>query len=313
MGAFLVTGGAGFIGSNLTITLVKLGHKVRVLDNLSTGTLDNLKPVLKEIEVHKGDLRRLSDVRRAVAGVEVVFHQGALPSVPRSVADPLTTSEVNISGTLNVFTASRDAGVKRVVYASSSSVYGNSDILPKLESMSPCPRSPYAATKLAGEVFGKVFYELYGMETVGLRYFNVFGQRQNPKSEYAAVIPRFISALLSRKPPVIYGDGKQSRDFTFVDDVIQANLLAWQTAGVAGEVFNIAGGNRITLNDLLAALMSITEFQVKAIYSESRPGDVKHSMAGIEKASNMLGYSPKTNINEGLRLTVEWFKRENGR
>ncbi|MCG9969101.1 SDR family oxidoreductase [Pelotomaculum terephthalicicum JT] len=312
MGAILVTGGAGFIGSNLTLTLVELGHRVRVLDNFSTGSLDNLQPVLKKIEVHKGDLRSLRDVRQAVAGAEVVFHQGALPSVPRSVADPLTTSEVNISGTLNVFWASRDAGVRRVVYASSSSVYGNSDVLPKLESMPLCPRSPYAATKLAGEIYGRIFYELYHLETVGLRYFNVFGPRQNPKSEYAAVIPRFVSALLSRNPPVIYGDGKQSRDFTFVDDVVQANLLAWQTAGVAGEVFNIAGGNRIALNDLLDALADITGSQVDAVYLKSRPGDVKHSMAGIEKASKMLGYFPKTNINEGLRLTVEWFARENG-
>jgi len=312
MGIFLVTGGAGFIGSNLTIALVKMGHGVRVLDNFATGSLDNLQPVLKEIEVQRGDLRNLDDVRRAVAGVEVVFHQAALPSVPRSVADPLTTSEVNISGTLNVFWASRDAGVRRVVYASSSSVYGNSDILPKLESMPPSPRSPYAATKLAGEVFGKIFYELYRLETVGLRYFNVFGPRQNPKSEYAAVVPRFVSALLNRNRPVIYGDGEQSRDFTFVDDVVQANLLAWQAAGVGGEVFNIAGGNRITLNNLLDILINITGIQVEAVYAESRPGDVRHSMAGIEKASRMLGYFPKTSINEGLRLTVEWFARGNG-
>jgi len=312
MGIFLVTGGAGFIGSNLTIALVKMGHRVRVLDNFATGSLDNLQPVLKEIEVHRGDLRNLDDVRRAVAGAEVVFHQAALPSVPRSVADPLTTSEVNIFGTLNVFWASRDAGVRRVVYASSSSVYGNSDILPKLESMPPSPRSPYAATKLAGEVFGKIFYELYRLETVGLRYFNVFGPRQNPKSEYAAVVPRFVGALLNRNRPVIYGDGEQSRDFTFVDDVVQANLLAWQAAGVGGEVINIAGGNRITLNNLLGILINITGVQVEAVYAESRPGDVRHSMAGIEKASRMLGYFPKTSINEGLRLTVEWFARGNG-
>lgn len=304
----LVTGGGGFIGSNLTIALVQMGCGVKVLDNFSTGSLDNLKPVLKEIEICEGDLRDISDVRRAVAGVEAVFHQGALPSVPRSVADPLTTSEVNINGTLNIFQASRDAGVRRVVYASSSSVYGVNNVLPKVESMTPCPMSPYAATKLAGEVFGRIFYELYGLETVGLRYFNVFGPRQNPKSEYAAVIPRFIKALLDKTPPVVYGDGEQSRDFTFVDDVVQANLLSWRAAGVAGEVVNIAGGNRITLNGLLDVLKEITGSQMEAIYSETRPGDVKHSMASIEKASGLLGFFPKTSFKKGLRLTVEWLK-----
>jgi len=308
MSTFLVTGGGGFIGSNLTIALVEQGHRVKILDNFSTGSLANLQPVLKDIEVLEGELRNLSDVRRAVAGVEVVFHQGALPSVPRSVADPLTTSEVNINGTLNIFQACRDAGVRRVVYASSSSVYGVDDVLPKVESMSPRPMSPYAATKLAGEVFGRIFYELYNLETVGLRYFNVFGPRQNPKSEYAAVIPQFIKALLQRTPPVIYGDGEQSRDFTFIDDVVQANLLSWRAEGVAGEVINIAGGNRITINGLLSALKKITGSKVEAIYTEKRPGDVKHSMASIEKASSLLGFLPKTGIERGLRLTVEWLK-----
>jgi len=312
MRPFLVTGGGGFIGSNLTIALVQMGYKVKVLDNFSTGSLDNLKSVLKEIEVCQGDLRNLSDVRRAVAGVEAVFHQGALPSVPRSVANPVTTNEVNNNGTLNVFLASRDAGVRRVVYASSSSVYGNSDVLPKLEGMPPRPMSPYAATKLAGEVYGKIFYDLYGLETVGLRYFNVFGPRQDPESEYAAVIPRFIDALLKGRPPVIFGNGTQSRDFTYVDDVIQANLLSQQAAGSAGEVFNIAGGKQTTLNKLLDILMNITGSRVDVIYSEARPGDVNHSMAGIEKASNYLGYFPKTGLEEGLKLTVEWFARKKG-
>ncbi|OPY55725.1 MAG: UDP-glucose 4-epimerase [Pelotomaculum sp. PtaU1.Bin035] len=311
MSTFLVTGGGGFIGSNLAITMVELGHKVRVLDNFSTGSLDNLQPVLKELDVRRGDLRSMDDVRRAMSGVEAVFHQGALPSVPRSVADPLTVNEVNITGTLNVFLASLSAGVRRVIYASSSSVYGNSDILPKVENMSTCPESPYAATKLAGEVYGKIFNKLYGLETVGLRYFNVFGPRQNPESEYAAVIPRFINALLKGNPPEIYGDGKQSRDFTYVNDVVRANLSASQSIGAAGEVFNIAGGKRINLNDLLSILKSITGSQVDAVYSESRPGDVKHSMASIDKASGLLGYFPKTGIEEGLRLTVEWFARRN--
>lgn len=310
MSTFLVTGGGGFIGSNLTITLVKLGHRVRVLDNFSTGNLNNLQSVIKEIEVNKGDLRSLSDVRRAVEGVEAVFHQGALPSVPRSVADPLATNEVNITGTLNVFLASRDAGVRRVVYASSSSVYGNSDILPKVETMPLRPMSPYAATKLAGEVYGNIFHKLYGMETVGLRYFNVFGPHQDPESEYAAVIPRFINALLKRTSPVVFGDGEQSRDFTFIEDVVQANLFSLQAAAAGGEVFNIAGGKRVTLNNLLSVLMNIVGYEVDVVYSEPRPGDVKHSMAGIEKASRMLGYFPQKSLEEGLRLTVEWFARK---
>jgi len=311
MGAILVTGGAGFIGSNLTIALVGLGHRVRVLDNLSSGSLDNLRPVLKEIELDQGDLRSPDDARRAVTGVDLVFHLGALPSVPRSVADPRPTNEVNVTGTLNIFLASRDAGVRRVVYASSSSVYGNSEVLPKIETMTPRPMSPYAASKLAGEVYGRIFSALYGLETVGLRYFNVFGPRQDPQSEYAAVIPRFIRALLAKTPPVIFGDGEQSRDFTFIDDVVRANLLASQSRGVAGEVFNIAAGNRITLNNLLVTLTDITGCKAEAIHSEPRPGDVKHSLAGIEKASRMLGYFPKKGLVEGLRLTVEWFGRNN--
>jgi UDP-glucose 4-epimerase len=306
----LVTGGGGFIGSSLTMVLVKMGYRVKVLDNFSTGCSDNLKPVLKEIEVCQDDLRDLNAVRRAVTGAEVVFHQGALPSVPRSVADPLTTNNVNNNGTLNVLLASRDAGVRRVVYASSSSVYGSSDVLPKNERMSLNPLSPYAATKLTGEFYGKIFYQLYGLETVGLRYFNVFGPGQDPKSEYAAVIPRFITALLKGTPPVIYGDGTQSRDFTYVDDVVKANLLSEQAAGAAGEVFNIAGGRRTTLNKLLEVLKNVTGSRLEAIYAQARPGDLKHSQASIEKASHLLGYLPRTSLEQGLKLTVEWFARK---
>lgn len=313
MATFLITGGAGFIGSNLTIALVKSGHRVKVLDNFSTGNSGNLRPVLKEIELYRGDLRSLGDVRRAVSGVEAVFHQGALPSVPRSVADPLTTNDVNATGTLNVFVASRDAGVRRVIFASSSSVYGNSDVLPKLENMTPRPMSPYAATKLASEVYGRIFNELYGLDTVGLRYFNVFGPRQDPNSGYAAVIPRFIKALLAKESPVIFGDGSQSRDFTFIDDVVQANLLACQADGAAGEVFNIACGSRVTVRGLFETLKKITGSDAQAVYAQSRPGDVKHSMAGIDKASRLLGYSPRYNLHEGLRLTVEWYARKSGR
>ncbi len=308
----LVTGGGGFIGSNLTMVLVKMGYRVKVLDNFSTGSPDNLQSVIKEIEVCQGDLRNLDTVRRAVTGAEVVFHQAALPSVPRSVADPLTTNGVNNNGTLNVLLASRDAGVRRVIYASSSSVYGSSDVLPKNERMSLNPLSPYAATKLTGEFYGKIFYQLYGLETVGLRYFNVFGPGQDLKSEYAAVIPRFITALLKGTSPVIYGDGTQSRDFTYVDDVVLANLLSEQAAGAAGEVFNIAGGRRTTLNKLLEVLRDITGSGLEAIYAQSRPGDVKHSQASIEKASQLLGYLPQTSLEQGLKLTVEWFARKEG-
>lgn len=311
MSTFLVTGGAGFIGANLIISLLELGHEVRVLDNFSTGSLDNLQPVLKEIHLHCGDLRNIDDVRRATAGVEVVFHQAAFASVPGSVACPLAAHEINCTGTLNVFWAAWRAGVRRVVYASSSSVYGNSEVLPKVESMNACPESPYAATKLAGEIYGKIFNDLYGLETVGLRYFNVFGPRQNPESAYAAVIPRFINALLKGKQPEIYGDGKQSRDFTYVDDVVRANFAASQSVGAAGKVFNIAGGQRINLIDLLGMLKNITGSQVDAVYAESRPGDVKHSLASIDKAAGLLGYFPQTGIEEGLRLTVEWFAQRN--
>ncbi|BAF59276.1 MAG: SDR family oxidoreductase [Pelotomaculum sp.] len=311
MSTCLVTGGAGFIGSNLAIALVEQGHRVRVLDNFATGSIENLRPVFKEIELYRGDLRNLDDVRRTAGGAEVVYHLAALPSVPRSVADPLTANEVNITGTLNVFLAARDAGVRRVVYASSSSVYGNSEDLPKLETMPPRPMSPYAVTKLAGENYGRVFYELYGLETVGLRYFNVFGPRQDPRSEYAAVIPRFIDALLKGRPPVIYGDGRQSRDFTYVDDVVRASILSSEAAGAAGEVFNIAAGHRISLNELLAVLTEITGINGDAVYAGARPGDVKHSAACIEKASAILGYVPLTAFKDGLRMTVEWFARKN--
>lgn len=309
MGVFLVTGGAGFIGSNLAVALVGMGHKVKVLDDFSTGSLDNLRPVLKEVEVIRADLRSLDDVRRAAAGVEVVLHQGALPSVPRSVVDPLTTNEINVTGTLNVLMAARDAGVRRVVYASSSSVYGNSDALPKLETMPPCPMSPYAVTKLAGEHYAKIYHEMYGLETVGLRYFNVFGPRQDPQSAYAAVIPRFISALLAGKSPVVFGDGEQSRDFTFIDVVVQANICSSQAVGVAGEVLNIACGNRITINHLLGALMKIVGCHPKITYAAPRPGDVKHSMAGIDKSSALLGRILPIDLEEALKLTVKWYAR----
>ncbi|ACV63620.1 NAD-dependent epimerase/dehydratase [Desulfofarcimen acetoxidans DSM 771] len=303
----LVTGGAGFIGSNLVHTLINEGYKVRVLDNFSTGKFENIETVIKNIDLIVGDLCREDDVRRAVKGVDIVFHQAALPSVPRSVADPYTTNRVNIEGTLNVFLAARDSGVKRVVYASSSSVYGSNEKLPKEETMLTRPMSPYAASKLAKEVYGRIFYDLYGLETVGLRYFNVFGPRQNPESQYAAVIPKFITALLKGKSPDIYGDGEQSRDFTYISDVVKANLLAARGSGAAGEVFNIARGTKINLNELLNLLKKITGSKAEAAYAASRPGDVKHSLAAIEKAQSILGYQPEVSLEAGLRQTVAWF------
>lgn len=249
---YLVTGGAGFIGSNIVEELVDRNESVRVLDNLSTGRRENIEPFMDKIEFIEGDLRDLDAVRKAVEGVDYVLHQGALPSVPRSIDEPLTTNEVNVNGTLKVLIAARDAGVKRVVYASSSSIYGNSEVLPKREDMPPNPLSPYAISKLAGENYCRIFYQIYGLETVCLRYFNVFGPRQDPTSQYSAVIPKFINAMLNGERPIIYGDGKQSRDFTFVANVVQANLLACEANGVAGELFNVACGERYTLLDLIA-------------------------------------------------------------
>lgn len=306
----LVTGGAGFIGANLVYNLVREQHVVRVLDNFSTGRFENIIPVIKKIDLIVGDLCNERDVRRAVEDVDVVFHQAALPSVPRSVADPFSTNRVNTEGTLNVLLAARDNGVKRVVYASSSSVYGSNRQLPKEESMQSRPMSPYAVSKLAKELYGRIFYDLYGLETVGLRYFNVFGPRQDPGSEYAAVIPKFITALLTGIPPLVHGDGEQSRDFTFIDDVVKANLLAAAAPGAAGEVFNIARGHRISLNELLTLLKIITGKSVEAHYSEDRPGDVKHSLADIKKARSILGYEPEFSLESGLRRTVEWFGKD---
>ncbi|MDZ4042091.1 MAG: SDR family oxidoreductase [Eubacteriales bacterium] len=304
----LVTGGAGFIGSNLSIALLHRGLHVRVLDNYSTGRAENLRGYEQEIEVINGDIRSVDDVTRATKGVDVVFHQAALPSVPRSVADPLTSNEYNVTGTLNLFIGARDQGVRRVVYASSSSVYGNTQVLPKVETMIPRPMSPYAVSKLTGEIYGRVFAELYGLETVGLRYFNVFGPRQDPSSQYAAVIPKFITFLINGRRPTVFGDGEQSRDFTFISDVVEANILAATTEGVGGEVFNIACGQRISLNELLKVLRDIIGSRLGADYTDPRPGDVKHSLADIDKARRLLNYSPKTGVEEGLRKTVEWFK-----
>lgn len=307
MSVMLVTGGAGFIGSHIVERLVGLGHEVRVLDNFSTGSRENLSSI-EGVDILEGDIRDVSSVERAVKGVDVVFHEAALASVPRSVADPASSNEVNVTGTLNVLVASRDAGVRRLVYASSSSVYGDSPELPKQERMAPSPESPYAASKLAGENYCRVFSSLYGLECVSLRYFNVFGPRQDPGSQYAAVVPLFVKALLSGTPPVIYGDGEQSRDFTYVANVVDANMLALSATGVAGEVFNTACGRTSTVNELLAKLQGVVGTSLIARHTDTRAGDVKHSYADISKAERALGLGSGVSLDDGLTLTVDWFR-----
>ena len=305
---YLVTGGAGFIGSHIVEELVKRGEKVRVLDNFSTGKRENILPFLDRIELIEGDVRSYHIVREAVDGVDFVLHQAALPSVPRSIKDPITTNEVNVGGTLNILNAALDAKVKRVVYASSSSIYGNSEVLPKREDMPPNPMSPYAVSKLAGEKYCQVFSEVYGLETVCLRYFNVFGPRQDPNSQYSAVIPKFIMAIKKGDQPMIYGDGKQSRDFTFVANVVEANLLACQVNSALGEVFNIACGKRYSLLGLVSKLNEIFGNNIEPIFTEPRKGDVRHSLASIVKAKKLIGYNPSVGFEQGLRKVVVYYE-----
>jgi len=305
---YLVTGGAGFIGSNIVEELLKRGEKVRVLDNFSTGKRENILPFLDRIELIEGDIRSYHIVREAVDGVDFVLHQAALPSVPRSIKDPITTNEVNVGGTLNILNAALDAGVKRVVYASSSSIYGNSEVLPKREDMTPNPMSPYAVSKLAGEKYCQVFSQIYRLETVCLRYFNVFGPRQDPNSQYSAVIPKFIAAMKKGERPTIYGDGKQSRDFTYVANVVEANLLACQVNSALGEVFNIACGKRYSLLGLVSKLNEIFGNNIEPIFTEPRKGDVRHSLASIVKAKKLIGYNPSVGFEQGLRKVVVYYE-----
>jgi UDP-glucose 4-epimerase len=304
---YLVTGGGGFIGSNIVQALVERGQQVRVLDNFATGRRQNLVGLENRIELIVGDIRDRATVERAVEGVDYVLHQAALGSVPRSVQDPLTSNEVNVSGTLNLLWAAKRASVQRFITASSSSVYGNTPQLPKEESMMPNPISPYAVSKLASERYTLSFHAVYGLQTVALRYFNVFGPRQDPSSQYAAVVPRFIMALMKGSTPVVYGDGEQSRDFTYIDNVVQANLLACTAPDAAGQVINIACGNRYSLNTLLQHIAEIMGKEVRPLYEMERPGDVKHSLASIERAKKILGFSPAINFREGLKRTVAWF------
>ena len=309
MSSFLVTGGAGFIGSNIVERLLKEGHKVRVLDNFSTGRRENIAHLLDKIELIEGDIRNLDTCRKAVEGVDFVLHQAALPSVQRSIEDPLTTFQVNALGTLNILIASKEAGVKRLVYASSSSVYGDNPQLPKREDMQPLPLSPYAVSKLAGENLCRAFHKCYGLSVVALRYFNVFGPRQDPKSPYSAVIPRFLSSLLNGKRPIIYGDGEQTRDFTYVENVVEANILACFKEGIDGEVFNIAYGKATSVNELFRILKALTGRNLEPIYEPPRPAEVRHSFADISKAMEKLDYRPAIDLEDGLERTISYFKR----
>ncbi len=311
MSKVLVTGGAGFIGSHLTEALLRKGHCVRVLDDFSTGKRENLvfNKEYPSLEIIEGDIRHLATCQKAVKDIEFVFHQAALPSVQRSVEDPLGSNAVNAGGTLNILFAAREEKVKRVIYASSSSIYGDTPTLPKKEEMPPTPLSPYALQKYIGEQYCRLFYELYGLETVSLRYFNIFGPRQDPNSVYSAVIPKFIDALLQSCPPTIFGDGEQSRDFTYIENVVQANLLAMSAEHLHGEAINIACAERTSLNQLVNLLRKILGSRVTPVYEEPRKGDVKHSLADIRKGKEILNYEPKVSVAVGLQKTVEFFQK----
>jgi len=306
----LVTGGAGFIGGHLVERLLSDGWRVRVLDDFSSGRDSNLAAVAKDVEIVRGDVRDEDAVGRAVAGSEVVFHEAAVPSVPRSVAEPVRTNSVNVSGTLLLLESARQAGVRRVVYAASSSAYGDTPVLPKVETMPPNPMSPYALQKYAGEVYCRLYHELYGLETVALRYFNVYGPRQDPASEYAAVIPRFITACLEGEPPTIHGDGEQTRDFTMVADAVAANVLAADAAGASGSVCNVAAGDRTSLNVLFDNIAQLCGSSLKANHGPPREGDVRDSLASLDRARERLGYEPQVSLREGLYRTVEFFRSE---
>lgn len=304
----LVTGGAGFIGSHLVARLVEGGVRVRVLDNFATGFQANLDRIRGEIELMDGDLRDESAVRKAVEGVELIYHEGALGSVPRSIADPQTSFAVNVTGTLNLLVAARDAGCRRVVYASSSSVYGDTAVMPKHEELTPHPLSPYAVSKLTAEQLCGVFCQVYGLETVALRYFNVFGPRQNPDSQYAAVIPKFLKALLAGQQPVVYGDGEQSRGFTYVENVVSGNIHAGDAPAAAGRVMNLASDSSVSLNDVLRQMGILLGVEVRPIHEPPRPGDVRDSLADIRVAREILGWEPAVSFVDGLRYTVEAFR-----
>jgi nucleoside-diphosphate-sugar epimerase len=308
MDRFLVTGGAGFIGSNICAKLISQGCFVRVIDNLLTGKKSNLAGILEKIEFIEADMGDPDIARRAMKGIDVVLHQGALPSVPRSVDDPAATHRHCVDATFTLLLAARDAKVKRFVYAASSSAYGDTPTLPKIETMPVNPLSPYAAAKLMGEYYCSVFYKVFGLETISLRYFNVFGPNQDPTSQYAAAIPAFVTSILKDKSPTVYGDGEQSRDFTYVDNVVEANLLAARAKQTKGEVVNIACGEAVTVNEIIDMINDIFGKSVKPIYVPSRKGDVKHSLADISLAKKLIGYRPVVLFKEGLQKAIEWYR-----
>jgi len=310
MEKFLVTGGAGFIGSNICKKLVSQGSFVRVIDNLLTGKKGNLSGVMDKIEFIEADMGDPDAARSSMKGIDVVLHEGALPSVPLSIDDPASTHKHCVDATFTLLLAARDAKVKRFVYAASSSAYGDSPALPKVETMPVNPLSPYAAAKLMGEYYCSVFYKVFGLETISLRYFNVFGPNQDPTSQYAAAIPAFVMAILKGKPPTIYGDGEQSRDFTYVDNVVEANLLAARVKHTKGEVVNAACGETVTVNEIIRMINEITGKSIKPVYEPSRPGDVKYSMADITVAKKLLGFKPVMPFEEGLKKAIAWY-REN--
>jgi UDP-glucose 4-epimerase len=312
MALYLITGVAGFIGSSLARALLSRGEQVRGIDNLSTGKRENLTEILDRIDFHHADITDLDALHRACASVDFVLHQAAIPSVPKSVLDPLGSNRANVDGTVNVLVAARDAKVKRVVYAASSSAYGDTPTLPKHEDMRPDPISPYAVAKLAGEHYMVSFYRCYGLETVCLRYFNVFGPRQDPSSPYSGVLAKFITLMLRGEQPTIFGDGEQSRDFTYIDNVVEGNRLACHApaAQAAGKVFNVATRRRITLNETFKLLQGLTGYSGEPIYAAERGGDIKHSLADISKAQAALGYKTKVDFEEGLRKTVEWYREK---
>ncbi|MBM4272753.1 MAG: SDR family oxidoreductase [Deltaproteobacteria bacterium] len=316
----LITGGAGFIGSNIAEALLKKGESVRILDNFSTGTRKNLPGSSSRLEIMEGDIRDMDTCRRAARGVDYVLHHAALTSIPRSVEDPLLNNEINITGTLNMLVAARDAGVTRLIFASSCAVYGDTTApgsrrhrkennRPLTEKTKPSPLSPYAVSKVVGEEYCRLFSELYHLNTIALRYFNVFGPRQDPASEYAAVIPKFIATLLRRRQPTIYGDGNQTRDFIFIDDVVRANLLACTAENAAGKVFNVACGRRVNLHELLHELRKILKVNITPIHEEARPGDIRHSWADISHAEKFLGFVPVCSLHHGLSRTAKWLKK----
>jgi nucleoside-diphosphate-sugar epimerase len=310
MAVYLITGIGGFIGSSLARELLRRGERVRGVDNFSTGKRENLAQILGQIDFHEADILNLDAMKSACTGVDYVLHQAAIPSVPKSVLDPIASNRANVDGTVNVLVAARDAKVKRVIYAASSSAYGDTPTLPKHERMTPDPISPYAVAKLASEHYLISFYRCYGLVTVALRYFNIFGPRQDPSSPYSGVLAKFITQMLAGHQPTIFGDGEQSRDFTYIDNAVEANLLACTAPApqAAGKVFNVATGRRVTLNETFKLLQTLTAYSGSPIYAAERGGDIKHSLADISSAEKHLGYKPKVNFEEGLRRTVDWYR-----